>query len=239
METDASLFEFNPDSGEIEYIPTEEEIGEESIINESGVVALEDSTQGPVLSGEMEGEEIVEENQVSVGIDNSADGSSGTVFDNVQVMQALLANTPASGSLSSSTIDYFDRLVSGFPSDYVYVAYRNDSDDSYSGTIIYGDDYDLSDDSIVFGEGAVAVDVYRRAGSGYQNYITYDSSDASDSVITLSNSGTILYYTNAFEGYPILGGYNRPVGFSSLVVVGLLSAFAVCILNKLFNRNRG
>ena len=238
-ENDISLFEYNEETGQVEYVPSEEEIGEESAVVESGLVAPADSSAGSVLPSEMEGEEIVEENEVPVGSDNSSDGSVDSVLDNVQIMQALLASTPASGSLSSSTIDYFDRLVSGLPSDYAYVAYRNDADDSYAGTIIYGGDYDVSGDSIVFGEGAKAVDVYRRGGSGYQNYITYDTSDASDSVVTVSDSGTILYYTNAFEGYPVLGNYYRPVGFSSLIVVGLLASFATCILSRLFNRNRG
>ena len=228
-ENDISLFEYNEETGQVEYVPSEEEMGEEGAVNESGLVAPADSSAGSVFPSEMEGEEIVEENEVSLGSDNSSDGGSDSVLDNVQIMQALLASTPASGSLSSSTIDYFDRLVSGLPSDYVYVAYRNDVNDSYAGTIIYGGDYDVSGDSIVFGEGAKSVDVYRRDGSGYQNYITYDTSNATDSVVTVSNSGTILYYTNAFEGYPVLGNYYRPVGFSSLIVVGLLASFATSI----------
>lgn len=239
MENDVSLFEFNPDSGQLEYVPTEEELREESGSNESGVLAAEDSTEGSILSGE----EVLEEDSSvlsgSNGIPGSSDGDSDSVLDSVQVMQVLLANSPASGSLSSSTIDYFDRLVSSLPSDFKYVAYRNDSEDSYAGTIIYGDDYDVSGNTVVFGEGAKGVDVSRYSGSGYQNYISYDTYDATDTTLSLTDSGTILYYTNAIEGYPVLGNYYRPVGFSSVIVAALLAAFASCVLGKLFNRNRG
>ena len=233
---DQSLFEFNSETGEIDYLPTEEELGEitgeESVEHESGDLSSETGDPGSVLSGQ---EEALEDS-LPVESSDSGVGSGDDILYSEPVLQALLASTPASGSLSSSTIDYFDRLVSGLPSDYVYVAYRNDSDDSYAGTIIYGDDYDVSGDSIVFGEGAKAVDVSRYSGSGYQNYISYDTSDATDTVVTVYDSGTVLYYTNAIDGYPVLGGYERPVGFSALLAVVLVSVFGSLVLNKLFNR---
>ena len=229
--SDVSLFEYSPETGGIEYIPSEEE---------SEVLADDSIPAGNPASGDpLSDTEISEETQ---GTDVSFDSGSGILgsLDAVseqQLAQALLASSPASGSLSSSTIDYFDRLVSGLPEDFVYVAYRNDTDDSYAGTIIYGDDYDLSGgDTIVFGADAVSVDVSRISQGGYNNYITYDTSDASGSVVTVVDSGTVLYYTNAFEGYPVLGGYERPVEFSQVLVVGLIAVFASAILNKLFNR---
>lgn len=229
-----SLFDFDSEIGEMEYIPSEEEMevvedGASGIIDENGGM-------GSVLQGEETAPEGFPED--SLLDSGSGSGSDGSPLSEIQMMQAqaLLASTPASGSLSSSTIDYFDRLVSGLPYDYAYVAYRNDSDDSYAGTIIYGGDYALSQDSIVFGEGAVQIDVSRRSGSGYQNYITYDSSDASDVVVTPSIDGTILYYTNAFTGYPVLGGSTRPVGFSQFLTLGLISVIVAVLLGKIFNR---
>lgn len=229
--SDVSIFEYSPETGEIEYIPSEEE---SEVLADDSI-----SAENPASGDPVSDTEISEETQ---GTDDTISGSSGLLgpLDAVseqQLAQALLASSPASGSLSSSTIDYFDRLVSGLPEDCVYVAYRNDSDDSYAGTIIYGDDYDLSGgDTIVFGADAVSVDVSRISQGGYNNYITYDTTDATGSVVTVVDSGTVLYYTNAFEGYPVLGGYERPVEFSQVLVVGLIAVFASVILNKLFNR---
>ena len=235
METgNVSLFDFNPESGEMEYIPSEEEM--EVIEDGSAGIVDENGDLGSVLQGqETASEGIPEDSLLDTGSDTGSDSDS---LSEIQMMQAqaLLASSPAAGSLSSSTIDYFDRLVSGLPSDYIYVAYRNDSDDSYAGTIVYGDDYDISQDSIVFGEGAVQIDVSRRSGSGYQNYINYDSSDASGSVITPHIDGNVLFYTNAFTGYPILGGSTRPVGFSQILTVGLISVIVAVLLSKIFNR---
>ncbi len=233
---DMSLFEFNPDSGEMEYIPTEEEM--EGIENEFNELFNENLDTGSEVSGDEQNSEVLPEES---GIVDSVSGTGSILssLDSVETEQlysSLLASSPAAGSLSSSTIDYFDRLVSGLPDDYVYIAYRNDYDDSYAGTIIFGDDYDISQDSIVFGEGAVQIDVSRNSGSGYQNYISYDSSDASDAVITPHIDGNVLYYTNAFTGYPVLGGYERPVGFSGFIVVGLLSVIVSVVLGKIMNR---
>ena len=211
--SNVSLFEYSPETGKIEYIPSEEE--SEALTDDS--IPVDNPTSGDPVSDT----EISSEIQ---GTDDSFSGSSGLLgpLDDVseQLAQALLASSPASGSLSSSTIDYFDRLVSGLPEDYVYVAYRNDSDDSYAGTILYGDDYDLSGgDTIVFGADSVCVNVSRISHGGYNNYITYDTTDASGSVVTVVYSGTVLYYTNAFEGYTVIGGDERPVEFSNVFII--------------------
>ena len=63
-ENDVSLFDYNEETGQVEYIPSEEEIGEESAVVESGLLAPADSSAGSVLSSEVEGEEIVEENTI-------------------------------------------------------------------------------------------------------------------------------------------------------------------------------
>lgn len=232
--SDVSLFEFNPDTGGLEYVPTEEELGEESVNNESGNVVDASGSEGSILSGEAE-------NSVSVPTDefpvlDSGSGSSGTVSLPVPLAESLLASSPAAGSLSSSTIDYFDRLVSGLDSDYIYVAYRNDVDDSYAGRILYGDNYDISGDTVIFGKGSVAVDVSRRSQSGYNNYINYDTSSADGLSVQLVDNSSILYYTNAFDGYPVLGGYERSIGFPALVAALLVAVFASVVLGRLFDR---
>lgn len=222
----ADIFTTDPDTGEIVYEP----INKEDVTNESGDLFNASGTEGPVLSGEEETEETQEP------VIDSPDIVGTPVLLSEEVTQALLAQTPATGSLNSSTINYFDRLVSGLPNDYGYVAFRNDSQDAYSGTIIYGKDYDYNNGTVVFGKGAVEVDVSRVSTSGSNNTIRYESMDASDSYVQLRQSGTILYYTNAVEGYPILGGTARPVGMDSLLTVGLIVAMATAIITKLLSR---
>lgn len=220
MET--NLFNVDPITNEIVYA--------ESEVDENGVYSSEDGSQGGILQSEEE----ITENEVAA--DSSSDSGDSVMLLSEELIDALAVNSPASGSLNSSTIDYFDRLVDGLPLDYGYVAYRNSSDDAYAGTIIYGKDWETSGNSVVFGEGAISIDVSRVTGSGYTNYITYDASDASNSVIGLNQSGTILYYTNAVEGFPILGSGARPLSISLFLVVGLISAMAVAVLNRLLSR---
>lgn len=220
----ASLFEVDPDTNEIIY--SESEVLE----NESGDLSATDSSSGSVLSSE---EEISETQELDT-VDSDSDGFVVTL--SAEQSAVLLASSPASGSLNSRTIDYFDRLVSGLPSDYCYVAFRNSSDDAYAGTIIYGKDYDCNGNTVVFGKGAVEIDVSRVSGSGFSSYIRYNALDASDSYVDISQSGNILYYTNAIEGYPILGDSGRVFDVSPFLVVGLISAIAVAVLTKLLNR---
>lgn len=222
----ASLFEYNEESGNLEYIP-----GEEEVLDESVDSASPSGNEGPILSSEEEIETV----DPSVDNDSSA-GGSDVVLLSEEVTESIRAISPAPGGLSSSTLDYFDRLVSGLPSNYGYVAFRNDSDDTYSGTLVYGKNFDYSDGVVLFGEGSVQIDVSRYSSAGYNNYIQYDTTAVSDVPVRLTSSGTVLYYTNATEGYPILGGLARPVGFSSLLVAGLLSAMAVAVLSKLLLR---
>lgn len=222
----ASLFDVDPVTNEVIY----QRLGSEVVGDESGVVSDTNSSEGSILDTETEVLETQENVLSDIGTGDSV------MLLSEEVTETLLASSPASGSLNSSTIDYFDRLVDGLPSDYGYVAYRNSSDDAYAGSIIYGKDWDCNDNTIVFGEGATEIDVSRVTGTGYSSYISYDSSDASNSVITVNQSGSILYYTNALEGFPILGSGARPFDIAPFLVVGLISAFAVCVLNRLLNR---
>lgn len=240
METD--LFTYNEETGEVEYQPVETsdaedsvQTGEESSENGCDQVSPSGDDTGDLLSDSEGVSEDTSEISEADSVDLTGSNTSVLVVSD-EAVAALAASSPASGSLSSSTIDYFDRLVSGLPSDYTYVAYRNDSDDSYAGTIIYGENADVSGNTIVFGKDAVEIDVSRSSGSSYSSYISYATSDATDAIVTITSSGTILYYTNALEGYPVLGGYREPVGASAFLVVGLLAAFASAVLTRLLGR---
>lgn len=226
----SNLFEVDPVTNEVVYNQEQESMSDGNNDNQTGV-------EGSVLQPEASDPAQVQENE-TLGVADLGSSDTGIMLLSEDDIAALAINAPAAGSLNSSTIDYFDRLVDGLPTDYGYVAYRFDVDDAYAGTIIYGDDYETNDTSIVFGEGAVQIDVSRVTGTGYASYIQYERFDASNSVISVSQSGNILYYTNAFDGYPILGSGARPFEIGPFLTVGIVSAFAAAVLNKLLNRRR-
>lgn len=224
-----SLFEVDPVTNEVVYNQEEESINDGNNVDQTG-------SEGSVLQPEASDPAQAQEEMVDLA--DLSDTDTGIMLLSDEGIAALAINAPAAGSLNSSTIDYFDRLVDGLPSDYIYVAYRYSEDDAYAGTIIYGEDYDTNEYSIVFGEGAVQIDVSRVTGTGYASYIQYEKFDASDSVVSLSQSGNILYYTNAMVGYPILGSGARALEIAPFVAVGLIAAFASAVLHKLLNRRR-
>lgn len=226
----ANLFEVDPVTNEVVYYQEEESGDSGNIVDQTG-------DQGSILQPEALDPAQVPENQ-ALDMDDFGDSDPGIMLLSEDDLAALAINAPAAGSLNSSTIDYFDRLVDGLPSDYVYVAYRYSIDDAYAGSIIYGEDYDTNNNSIVFGEGAVQIDVSRVNGTGYSSYIEYEKLDASNSVVSLSQSGNILYYTNALVGYPILGSGARSFEIAPFIAVGLIAAFSSAVLNKLLNRRR-
>ena len=151
-------------------------------------------------------------------------------------IQELLVNalSPASGSLGSSTIDYFDRVVSGLPSDYKYIAYRTSSDDSYDGVLYFGDDYEIEDNVISFGEDTTELRVVRESSTGYNQITNYYENVIDGASIAFDLNGSTVYYTNAQVGYPIMGGYDVPFNYSPLIAVGLVCVMALAILQKIF-----
>lgn len=231
MEENVSLFEVN-DDGFIIYNPVEslEDGGEV----QNGDVLNEDFSQGIDMSGEVESSEVLEA-QEEVVFYSLGDGDAVPVLLSDEVTQAIIDSmTPAGGSLGSTTLEYFDRVVSSLPSDYKYVAYRTSTDSSYDGVLYYGDDYHIDDGCISFGDDAKQIYVQRVSQSGYNNITEYESYDASNVDVYFSQSGDVIYYTNAEVGYPVLGNLPKTIGISSLLVVGLISSMAVVILQKIF-----
>lgn len=239
----ASIFEVNAD-GLIEYVPSDEESVapdsgetyeiEESEVFENGDDVAEISAEGIFEPDTVEDEEIFSQTQEIV-VANDPDNAVPVVLSD-EVSEALIeALTPAGGSLGSTTLDYFDRLTGSFPSDYVYVAYRMSSSNSYDGVMYFGDNYDFDGTTISFGKNAVQVCVQRVTSYG-STTTEYTQTDAEGVDVTLSKDGQVVYYTNAEVGYPVLGGYSQPLGISPFLVVGLLSAMASVILAKLLIR---
>lgn len=171
---------------------------------------------------------------------DSGTGSDGGDEYNISLLsdeiQELLVNalSPASGSLGSSTIDYFDRVVSGLPSDYKYIAYRISSDDSYDGVLYFGDDYEVEDNVITFGEDTTELRVVRESSSGYNQVTNYYENVIDGASIAFDLNGSTVYYTNAQVGYPVMGGYDVPFNYSPLIAVGLVCVMALAILQKIF-----
>ena len=226
MQTD-SLFSVN-DSGEVQY-NSENEVMEDGL-NENDAL---DSSFGDSLSGEADSSES--DVQAEVSGDDAFSPDTGVLSSDSLV--AVYAVEPAvSGALSSTTLDYFDRVVDGLPSDFGYVAYKTSNDDSYAGSLIYGRDYDVSGNSIVFGEGAVELVLSRYNYGNYNYYLQYDSRDASNTSLSLSSSGTLLYYTNLVDGRPILGKGNRPFEIAPYITVALIAVLASCVLSRIIKR---
>lgn len=165
--------------------------------------------------------------------------------ESYSVLDALLeelepysVDTPATGNMASNTLTYFDRVVDGLPDYYKYVAFADNSSDSYSGTLVYGSDYKLSGNTITFNNADV-VSVYRvRQGTTSTYYTYYSHSTISNKSFTLPSTSTVLYYTNAVDGFPVLGyGLNTPQNsFSTYLCVSVFLAVLFVILNKLFFR---
>lgn len=221
-----SLFSVNTD-GEVVYnLSAESEVLTDGNI-ENDVV---DSEIGTSVSDA----EILPEDSVSSEIAGDSDFSAdGTVLYSGAPMAVYAVGSAVGGSLSSTTLDYFDRVVDGLPSDYGYIAYKTSNDDSYAGSLIYGRDYSVSGNSIVFGKGAVELALSRHQLGNYNYYVYYDERSAENSSVSLPSSGSLLYYTNLVDGRPTLGRGARPFEISPYIVVALIAVFASCILGRI------
>jgi len=107
------------------------------------------------------------------------------------------------------------------------------NDDSYAGSLIYGRDYSVSGNSIVFGEGAVELALSRYQQGNYNYYVYYEERSAENASVSLPSSGSLLYYTNLVDGRPTLGRGARPFEISPYIVVALIAVLASCILGRI------
>ncbi len=234
MSQQVSLFEVN-ENGEVIYNPVDS-LESESVDNGNVVDQIDNFrnlVQGPstVSSNNLE----IEADPSEVAFLDSGDSGVPVVLAE-EVTAAILAASPASGSIGSSTLDYFDRIVSGLPADYKYIAYRTSSDDSYDAVLYYGNDFEVSGNVITFGDHTTEIEVVRGNTSGYNSETFYYATDVSDTSISFSQSNSVLYYTNAVSGYPVLGGYEQPVGTGSFLSAALIGALCLVVLQKIFLR---
>lgn len=244
-----SLFEVG-DDGQIIYEPSESE-ADGSASLEQGESAAD--PEANVTEGEFENGNNISEN-IGEGVDvsDSVQGEeipSETSEDeqivylgdsyNVELLsdeiQELLVNalSPASGTLGSTTIDYFDRIVSGLPDDVVYIAYRTSSTSSYDGVLYYSDDYNVKNNVVTFGDDTKEVRVLRSNYNGQNNVTQYYESDADGASIAFDMDGDIVYYTNAEVGYPVLGGIPQQIGYAPFLVSAIMSAVFYVVINKI------
>lgn len=156
----------------------------------------------------------------------------------LEELEPYSVDTPVTGNMSSNTLTYFDRVVDGLPDYYKYVAFADDSSDSYSGVLVYGSDYKISGNTILFNN-AYVVSVYRvRQGVTSSYYTYYSHSTISNKSFNLPATSTVLYYTNAVDGFPVLGyGLNTPQNsISTYLCVAVFLSVLFVLLNKLFFR---
>lgn len=242
-QNDVSLFDVDPETGEIIYSPAEGEVVEQEEIDESEVT--EDVGDSTVSSDEV-GDLVLDPQDVPETVPEVEEGSAGVdVLDSgvdpvpvvlsEEVTAAILGETPAGGIIGTSTLDYFDRVVSGLPADYKYIAYRTSSDNSYDAILYYGNEYQVLENSVVFDQG-VSLEVVRVGTSGYSTETNYISADIFDTEIDFSQSGNVVYYTNVVEGYPVLGGVEVQKGYDFYLVPVLIGVLALVIMSKLLFR---
>lgn len=139
-----------------------------------------------------------------------------------------LSLSPSTSSyLSTTQLDLFDRILSGGDYRY-YIAYRTGSD-TYGAVLYACNDVNVSGNSVQL-VNPMQFQLYRTySGSTYYYYYTHTQL-SSDSV-TLNNS--ILYYTNIFDGYPLLASQGRSdISFSKepLMFFGLIVLLFLLIL---------
>ena len=166
-------------------------------------------------------------------VDNSGNVNLLSVEDELLAIAASVS--PAGGSLGSSTLDFFDRVVSGLPSDYKYIAYRTSADDSYDGILYFSDDFDIINNRISFDECEV-IEVVRESSSGYNNVTNYYTRHENDIDINYNLSGSVIYYTNAQPGYPVLGSIVQPLSYSPILVGSIVCSVIIAVLTKIIRR---
>lgn len=219
----AGKFEFDQDIGDVVYIEGDENVGSNNEVDNEGYL-LDNSQKAASV--------LVEGQEVDSGVPDLDDNYTSDLSLS-EYEAAVLALDPVSGALGSSTLDYFDRVVSGLPSDYIYIAYRTSSDSSYDGVLYFGSDFQLSNGCIDFGSDAQELRVTRVSSSGYNNEVRYTSSDVSFSSVYYDQNGSVLYYTNASPGFPVLGSYAAPRSYSFYIVPALIGALAFVVFSKL------
>lgn len=236
-QNEVSMFNVDPETGDIFYIPAKGEIVEEGGDDVVGdVIDPSDEVGDMVLDPQDIPETDMEDEAGSSSVDVLDNGSAPVpVVLSEEVTAAILGETPAGGSIGSSTLDYFDRVVSGLPADYKYIAYRTSVDNSYDAILYYGKKYQVLENSVVFDEG-VSLEVVRVGTSGYNTETNYISLDVLDTEIEFSQSGNVVYYTNAVEGYPVLGGFEVQKGYDFYLVPILIGVLALVIMSKLLFR---
>lgn len=154
------------------------------------------------------------------------------------VAQAMEESTRASVNLanaylSTSIVDCFSHVIAGLPAGTHYVAYRNNSNDSYEGYLLFGKSGKYMGDSLSFSSGTL-VHYYRYSyQSGYQTYYDYRYSieDVRDMVIGLNNQS--LIYTDLVDGYPTLSAsFDSDRNVSFFVIWGCVVLILYIIFRK-------
>lgn len=207
-------------------------------IDESGDIIYEEESSNAEndASNFLQGDSVSDTVETSPSENESVVDSPYTSLlgvDDVSPVAVYTVDSAVAGTLSSTTLDYFDRVVDGLPSDYGYVAYKTSNDDSYAGSLIYGRDYDVNGNNIVFGKGATELVLSRLSNGNYNYYLQYDSRSADNTTLSLPSSGTLLYYTNLVDGRPILGKGNRPFEIAPYITVALLAVMASLVITRI------
>jgi len=112
------------------------------------------------------------------------------------LMQALtlpvFADTPDSGTINSTILNYFIGVVNKLPENSDYVIYRSGD---YSGTLVYGYDFVLNGNNISSSEECTKI-VYDTRGSGSTGYYTPSLKETTINSYSLDVSDDCIIYSS-------------------------------------------
>lgn len=142
------------------------------------------------------------------------------------------AESPDSGTVSSSPLNYFTGIVNKLPANSDYVIYRSGD---YSTTLVYGFDFSFSD-SAIKSPGECTQLIYNTRGSGSGTSYTPTLTTNTYSSFTLSYDDTSLIYSNLGH-FPSVGDTSKDnLSYILWAIVFLILLFVV--LNFFRNRRK-
>lgn len=197
-------------------------------------------TEYPSYSVDSDGNLISSEVSPAPDVSLAPDAVDYVTYTDVEniLAQAMEESTRANVNLanaylSTSIVDCFSHVIAGLPAGTHYVAYRNNSNDSYEGYLLFGKSGKYMGDSLSFSSGTL-VHYYRYSyQSGYQTYYDYRYSveDVRDMVISLNNQS--LIYTDLVDGYPTLStSFDSDRHVSFFVIWGCVVLILYIIFRK-------
>lgn len=143
--------------------------------------------------------------------------------------QATTHEVYENGTISTTYLEYFKDIISGFPIDTKYIAFRS-GQNSYS--LIVPQNYSFSGDGTVTGSGLIhEYKFYTDSTTGYNQNYKYNKNEYLQS-FELKVDDDIIY-TNMISGYPRLVD-ERGESIEYLQTLVIIVAFFMYVISRFF-----